>query len=219
MTMKKMVLQIMRSAVAVILMCFTAIVPAAGAENAGFKVSLSTDRNNVVAGGNVNVTLTFSHTDLNDSIRLPEVKGGSWRTDRVSQSSSTRIINGRREESVSYSLPLAISAPAGSTVEIPAATFKRRNGQSAATAPVTIKVLEAGAVPPEERISAAILLPEGGRKYYTGEDIPLEFRLSIPYRMRLRSAEYPRISGLEQGIIADYSKVNPRNPRFAPIRR
>ena len=152
MTMKKILLQIIRSAVAaMILLCFAAIAPAAGAEKTPvFKVSLSTDRNNVVSGGNVNVTLTFSHTDLTDSIQLPEVKGGSWRTDRVSQSSSTRIINGRREESVSYSLPLTVSAPAGSTVEIPAATFKRRNGQSAATAPVTLKVLEAGAVPPEE---------------------------------------------------------------------
>jgi len=126
MMMKIFLFQIKVAAAAILLSALC--LPAAGAESP-FKVTLSTDRSSVVSGGNVNVTLTFSHTDLaGDGIRLPEISGASWRTDRVSRSSSTRIINGVREENTGYSLPLTVSAPAGSTIQIPAVTFKRRAG-------------------------------------------------------------------------------------------
>jgi len=191
------------------------------------RISVSADRSGVSPGGSAMITISLNRGDIKDDFRLPSVRGARWMTNRVSRRNSTSIRNGERSEELSFTLPLIVDASLapGSEVRIPPMRFTASDGATAVSAPLVLRVAapgERGAAAPVEAEDPAgeargeILIPSARSSFRVGEEIPIEFRLSLPFRLRVRSLEYPRLSGLDGAVFADYAKNNPQNPRFAP---
>ena len=172
----------------------------------------------VTAGEPVEIIL-ISNKRGNLKFDLPEIKGGTWLKNYVSSSTQTSIVNGVVSTTVRRTIPVMTEQPGALT--IPAFTV-RCGKETATTRELVIKVVSAsdkatapGSVnlpPPVGELT----VPLKGRTFYVGEEIPLSLSLYIPVGLEVRELSYPQLSGLDNAVLTDYSKVNPRNRFFAP---
>ena len=88
------------------------------------------------AGGATRVSITLTKEPAEEGIDLPEIPGARWHTDRVGRSSRVRIVNGRRTQSLTYSLPLSAGQPGELT--IPPLEVRFVDGTSARSDPVKL---------------------------------------------------------------------------------
>ena len=202
----------------------TAALAACGASGAeAFRPELTADPAEFPAGSATMVSITLNRDDFKGDFSLPKLPGAVWYTDRVRVSQSHRYVNGRGEHSVTYSLPLAAEKPG--TLVIPPLEFKLKDGSTARSNALELKVLAPGeraasasaSAEPEGRLS----IPPRARRneYYVGEEIPLELTLSIPARVRVRNVDYPRLAVDGPVIFPDYSKSDKsRHPHFSAPR-
>ena len=172
----------------------------------------------VTAGEPVEIIL-ISNKRGNLSFDLPEIKGGTWLKNYVSSSTQTSIVNGVVSTTVRRTIPIMTEQPGALT--IPPFTVKCGK-ETATTRELVIKVVSAsdkvsapgtGNLPPP---AGEITVPLKGRTFYVGEEIPLSLSLYLPVGLEVRELSYPRLSGLDDAVLTDYSKVNPRNRFFAP---
>lgn len=152
------------------------------------------------------------------SFDLPKLNGGVWLRNYVSTSTQTSIVNGVVSTSVRRTIPIMTEKVGALTV--PAFTV-RCGKESVKTRELVIKVLAASDKAAAPGISVPdpigeISVPVKGRTFYVGEEIPLLLSLFLPVGLEVRELSYPELSGLENAVLTDYSKVNPRNRFFAP---
>ena len=215
------------------------VMPAYGAEE--FRAELTANPVEFPAGSETMVSITLNRGDLAGGIRLPAVEGVTWHTNHTSVSRSSRVVNGRRSESVTYSLPLTATRPG--EVNIPEMEFKLADGTTAKSNSLRLKVLSPGEAPAATDGAAAVsgsgepegiieVPPKSRREsyyvgeeipleltfYYVGEEIPLELTLLIPPAARVRGISFPDLKAEGQVVFPDYSQLNPRHPHFAPPR-
>ena len=152
------------------------------------------------------------------SFDLPKLDGAVWLRNYVSTSTQTSIVNGVVSTSVRRTIPIMTEKAGALTV--PAFTV-RCGKEIAKTRELVIKVLAAsdkaaapGIAVPEP--IGEISIPAKGRTFYIGEEIPLYLSLLLPVGLEVRELSYPELSGLDNAILTDHSKVNPRNRFFAP---
>lgn len=172
----------------------------------------------VTAGEPVEIIL-ISNKRGNLSFDLPEIKGGTWLRNYVSSSTQTSIVNGVVSTTVRRTIPVMTEQPGALTIP----SFTVRCGkETATTRELVIKVVSAsdkasapgtGSLPPPV---GEITVPLKGRNFYVGEEIPLSLSLFIPVGLEVRELSYPQLSGLDNAVLTDYSKVNSRNRFFAP---
>ena len=172
----------------------------------------------VTAGEPVEIIL-ISNKRGNLSFDLPAIKGGTWLKNYVSSSTQTSIVNGVVSTTVRRTIPVMTEQPGALT--IPPFTVKCGK-ETATTRELVIKVVSAsdkasapgtGSLPPPV---GEITVPLKGRTFYVGEEIPLSLSLYLPMGLEVRELSYPQLSGLDNAVLTDYSKVNPRNRFFAP---
>lgn len=172
----------------------------------------------VTAGEPVEIIL-ISNKRGNLSFELPEIKGGVWLKNYVSSSTQTSIVNGVVTTSVRRTIPVMTEQPG--VLTIPSFTVKCGK-ETAETRELVIKVVSdsdkasvsgGGSLPPP---TGEITVPLKGRTFYVGEEIPLSLTLYLPAGLEVRELSYPQLSGLDNAVLTDFSKVNPRNRFFAP---
>ena len=211
----------------ILALCLACLAALAAAAAEPLRITLDADRTVVSAGGSVMITISINRRDVRD-LQLPKVQGVSWLTNRVQRQSSVSIRNGVTSEELLLTLPLLLdpSLAPGTEVTIPPIRLAV-GGSSAESRPLSLRVAprgaksapaSGGAADPAGEPRGEVLLPAGRKSYRVGEEIPLEFRLTIPARLRVTSLEYPHLTGADGAVFADYAKRNPQNPRFAPPR-
>ena len=172
----------------------------------------------VTAGEPVEVVLIANKRgDL--KFDLPRIEGGRWLRNYVSSSTQTSIVNGVVSTSVRRTIPIMTEKPGVITVPAFTVTCGR---ETARTRELVIKVLSSADRPesaggfssPEP--TGVMDVPAKGRNFYAGEEIPLVLSLRIPVGVEVRELSYPEITGLGSGVLADFSKSNPRSRFFAP---
>ena len=172
----------------------------------------------VTAGEPVEIVL-ISNKRGDLKFELPEITGGRWLRNYVSSSTQTSIVNGVVSTTVRRTIPIMTEKPGVITVPAFTVTCGR---ETARTRELVIKVLSsadrpesAGEFSPPEP-TGVMDVPAGGRSFYAGEEIPLVLSLRIPAGVEVRELSYPEITGLGSGVLADFSKSNPRSRFFAP---
>ena len=164
------------------------------------------------AGGATHVSITFTRQPA-DGVELPKIPGAKWHTDRVGRSNSIRIVNGRRSQSETYTLPLSADTPGELT--IPPLEVRFADGTTARSAPVKLKVLASGEAPrPPPGPTGRIILPEGRKRFYVGEEIPVAFELAFPAGTRLTELAFPKPECDGPVVMPDLSGRNTRHPHF-----
>ena len=172
----------------------------------------------VTAGEPVEIVL-ISNKRGDLKFDLPEIKGGRWLRNYVSTSTQTSIVNGVVSTSVRRTIPVMTEKPGVITIPSFTVTCGR---ETARTRELVIKVLSSADRPessggfPSPEPTGVMDVPAMGRKFYAGEDIPLVLSLRIPAGTEVRELSYPEITGLGSGVLADFSKSNPRSRFFAP---
>ncbi len=186
----------------------------------------------VYAGIPAEFSITYDGTSLPEPERMPEISGLQW----VGRSSSrsTRIINGRASHAVTLTYSFIAEKPGEYT--IPGISV-RIGGNLQKTKPVTFRASaprfstgsgnasggngnSRGTEELDKLLFAEISIPEGDRKFYAGEEIPLEVRVYQARNLRCEMS-WPEIqTGKNSQILfRDYQKANPENPKFERPRR
>lgn len=199
-----------------ILTALCALPPLAGAGEP--RVTVTARPREFRAGGETRVSITIEGDKQPDDLKLPELADAVWRTDRVSRASRVNIVNGRRSESLIFTLPLSCSKP-GELV-IPALAVRFADGKTARSAPVKLTVLAPGEpakyAAPEP--SGRIVVKEKRRNFYVGESIPVELELAIPEGMRIADLGFPHLRCDGPMVMPDLAGINPRHPHYlAPV--
>ena len=172
----------MKKLLNVILLGFALLPRLGGAESAG--VTVRANPREFRAGGSTQVSITLSG-EPREGIDLPKIKDAEWRTDRVGRSSRVNIVNGKSSRSETYTLPLSVSRPGEFT--IPPFEVRFADGTTGRSEPLALKVRAPGeAPPPPPGVETAIVLPAGRGVFYVGEEIPVEFVLTLPERLAAR---------------------------------
>lgn len=153
-------------------------------------VRVTADPMEFPAGDWTQVSITFDKEPERDGLSLPKIPGAVWHTERIGQSQSISIVNGRRSRSVSCTLPLSVSKP-GALV-IPPVEVRFADGTTARSNPLALKVLAPGEAPRRgSGVAARIVLPERRGAFYVGEEIPVVFELSVPETLQVFQCGYP----------------------------
>ena len=184
----------------------------------------------VYTGMPAEFSITHDGSAMPELTRVPEIPGIRWVGRSGSQ--STRIVNGRASHVASRIYSFIAEKPGDYTIP---ALEVRAGRNSYTTQPVSFKVTAPristgrrtangqGAAEPVELdklIFAELSIPGGDRRYYAGEEIPLEVRVYQAQNLRCEMA-WPEIraGGKSQILFRDYQNVNPENPKFERPRR
>lgn len=208
---------------------FLALLAGAAAWAAGLTAEITSGP--VYTGMPAEFAITYDGNAMPELARMPDVPGLRW----VGRSSrqSTRIVNGRAsyiatrvynfivEKPGDYTIPAIPVRAGGNSYTTKAVSFS-------ATAPrisTTRRSADGGAASTEnvaldKLIFSEIAIPEGDRRFYAGEEIPLEVRVYQARNLRCEMA-WPEIQTGEKSqiLFRDYQKENPENPKFERPRR
>ena len=177
-----------------------------------------------------------------DTKKLPEVKNLRWIRNSVRTSSNVSIINGKMTSRYENHIPFIVSKKGkyviplkgflnGLTSPQKEITFEaeervlrsasEREKAAAATSGDGKKSEKKESITLEEAIFSDMVIPGKEKKYYVGEEIPLEVNLYILQNLNGRPIAYPQIIfGENNGaVFRDYSKVNAENPNFERVSR
>lgn len=174
------------------------------------------------------VVLSLTNTDGEspELTEFPEVDGLRWLNRHPQTSSSVSIVNGKRSSRQTSVYSFVISKTG--KVEIPALRV-RVDGKTATLPKMEIEVSERsfGVSDGDGRMSQAGLdelvymkveLPDAGRTFYVGEEIPLKVKIYASTSVNFQLSSWPELR-LEKAVIRDYSGSNQENRNFAPPRR
>lgn len=184
----------------------------------------------VYAGMPAEFSITHDGSVMPELTRMPEIPGIRWVGRSGSQ--STRIVNGRTSYVASIVYSFVAEKPGDYTIP---ALEVRAGRNSYTTQPVPFKVtapristgrraadgqVSAAPVELDKLIFAELAVPGGDRRYYAGEEIPLEVRVYQEQSLRCEMA-WPEIraEGKSQILFRDYQNVNPENAKFERPRR
>ncbi len=160
------------------------------AHAAGFKASL--DRDSVIVGENVTLTLTFDDAQLSGTPNLPAIPG--LQVVGTTSSQQSTLVNGKMNTVQSFIFTLAANQPGDITIP---ALQMNLNGQRVSSAPVKLKVLreDPASPPPSLATNMAFLwlvLPK--KELYVGEAVVGELRLYL--RQEVGNISNPQIPPL-----------------------
>ncbi len=159
---------------------------------AGFKASL--DRDSVIVGENVTLTLTFDGAQLSGTPNLPAIPG--LQVVGTTSSQQSTLVNGKMNTVQSFIFTLVANQPGDIT--IPALQIDL-NGQRASSAPVKLKVLreDPDSPPPSLATNMAFLwlvLPK--KELYVGEAVVGELRLYLRQEVgNISNPQIPQMAG------------------------
>jgi len=176
-------------------------------------VQVSAEPADFPAGGSTMVSITFTKDPGVNGVALPVIPGAVWRADRVSRSRNLSVVNGARSDTLTFSLPLSSDRP-GELV-IPSFEVRFADGTTARSEPVKLRVRAPGeAPPPPPGIETGIVLPAGRAEFYAGEEIPVEFVLTVPSRLDVAEIGFPQIDCDGPAVMPDLSGRRTRHPHF-----
>ena len=159
------------------------------------------------------VSITSERELDRGKLELPKIEGAQWHPENAGTSRRVSIVNGRSERSYTYTLPLSATRP-GELV-IPPFEVRLEDGTTARSKPVRLRVLAAGEAAKGGSVPTGRIVVPGGRStFYVGEEIPVEFELSVPAEARLRDLEFPRMSCDGPAVLPDLSRERTRHPHF-----
>lgn len=156
----------------------------------GFKATL--DRDSVIVGENVTLTLTIEDTQLSGTPNLPAIPG--LQVIGTSSSQQNTIVNGKMNSVQSFIFTLVVNQPGDITIP---AMQMNLNGQRVSSAPVKLKVLreDPSSPPPSLAINMAFLwLVFPKKELYVGEAVVGELRLYL--RQEVGNISNPQIPPL-----------------------
>lgn len=160
----------------------------------------------VAAGERFTLTLSSNSGELPELQEAPDFQ-------YLGASQSTRILNGAKEISVSYTF---VAGEPGS-YKLPPLGVKL-GSRTVKTPPLALTVVKADDIklPGGEEVFAKGAFGNGDRTdYYVGEEIPLFIRVYYPESDRMRfEMNYPQID-TGKSVSRDFRAVNPDNPNFA----
>ena len=184
----------------------------------GFKASL--DRDSIILGENVTLTLTFDDAQLSGTPNLPAIPGLQLLGTTSSQQST--IVNGKMNTVQSFIFTLAANQPGDITIP---ALQMNLNGQRASSAPMKLKVLreDPDSPPPSLATNMAFLwLAFPKKEIYVGEAVVGELRLYLRQEVgNINNPQIPAITG-DGFILGKYNqgqqfKRNVGNASFTVI--
>lgn len=156
----------------------------------GFKASL--DRDSVIVGENVTLTLTFEDAQLSGTPNLPVIPG--LQVVGTTSSQQSTLVNGKMNTVQSFIFTLVAHQPGDITIP---ALQMNLNGQRASSAPVKLKVLreDPDSPPPSLATNMAFLwLVFPKKEIYVGEAVVGELRLYL--RQEVGNISNPQIPPL-----------------------
>ena len=156
----------------------------------GFKASL--DRDSVIVGENVTLTLTFEDAQLSGTPNLPVIPG--LQVVGTTSSQQSILVNGKMNTVQSFIFTLVAHQPGDITIP---ALQMNLNGQRASSAPVKLKVLreDPDSPPPSLATNMAFLwLVFPKKEIYVGEAVVGELRLYL--RQEVGNISNPQIPPL-----------------------
>ena len=190
---------------------FVGAAAAFGAEPS--KLLVTAEPREFPAGDWTRISITSERELGRRELKLPEIPGARWHTENAGTSRRISVVNGRSERSFTYTLPLSASRP-GELV-IPAIEVRFSDGETARSEPLKLRVLAAGEAPKGGGAATGrIVVSEGRKSFYVGEEIPVEFELSVPAELRLRDLEFPRMECDGPAVLPDLSGRRTRHPHF-----
>lgn len=177
-----------------------------------------------------------------DTKKLPAVKDLRWIRNSVRTSSNVSIINGKMTSRYENHIPFVVSKKGKYVIPLKGLLNGLTSPQKEIAFEAEERVLRSASerekvasatsgsgkqrektesVTLEEAIFSDMVIPGKEKKYYAGEEIPLEVNLYILQNLNGRPVAYPQITfGENNGaVFRDYSKVNAENPNFERVTR
>jgi|GEM_PF-5755133 len=183
------------------------------------KVEVEADPAEFPAGEWTRVSIKVNREVDRRAIVLPKHTRAKWHPEQSGVSHNLSIVNGRSSRSMTYTLPLSSDTPG--VLTLPPVEVRLPDGATAKSRPLQVRVLSPGEAPrgagdPTGRI----VIPEGRRGFYAGEEIPVDFELTVPPDGKVRELDYPRMNCDGPVILPDLSRQRTRHPHFLdPERR
>ena len=165
------------------------------------------------AGGWTQVAIRVNREVDRRDIKLPKHPRAKWHPERSGVSRNYSIVNGKSSRSMTYTLPLSSDTPG--VLTLPPVELRLADGTTAKSRRLTLRVLAAGEAPRGAGTPAGrIVVPEGRQGFYAGEEIPVDFELTIPPGLKVRELDFPRMNCDGPVILPDLSGRRTRHPHF-----
>lgn len=190
------------------------------------KVTFRMEPSRIVAGEPVTLYLVNSEADFPLIEKLPETDNLTWLSNQPQTSMSTKIINGDKSVETISLYNFVVKKPGQLTIPafVVKAGSKRYNAGplklSATGRKFVVNDKDGGATEVEidDLIMQKVIIDDNRKKFYVGEEIPLEIRIFSSTGLNFQLRTWPQIE-VEKVVFRDFSAVNRENRNFAQVRR